>query len=95
MLNPQVFLERHPPFFLKKHFEYVSPDEIAFVRGPLRSMLEASGFDNVSITPVDWLHPATPPALIRLVRGVGTVLEHTPLVREFAGSLSITAQRVS
>jgi SAM-dependent methyltransferase len=93
LLNPQVFLERHPPFFLKKHFEYVSPDEVAFLRGPLRVALESSGFENVSITPFDWLHPATPPALIKMVRGAGAVLERIPLAREFAGSLAIRGRR--
>jgi 2-polyprenyl-3-methyl-5-hydroxy-6-metoxy-1,4-benzoquinol methylase len=92
MLNPQVFIERHP-LFLKKWFEYVSPDETAFVRWSLTGTLAARGFGGIAITPFDWLHPATPAALIPTVSGVGRLLEWLPGSREFAGSLYIRAER--
>lgn len=92
MLNPQVFLERHPPVFLKKYYAYTSPDETAFVRRGLRRLLEGAGFTDVTITPFDWLHPATPPAFISFVRLAGQVAERLPGVREFAGSLYIRAR---
>jgi 2-polyprenyl-3-methyl-5-hydroxy-6-metoxy-1,4-benzoquinol methylase len=89
MLNPQVFAERT----FRGLFPQVSPDETAFVRTTLRKQLEQAGFCDVSIVPFDWLHPATPPALIPLVSRLGRVVEAVWPVREFAGSLSITAAR--
>ena len=92
MLNPQVFAERKFRF-LGRLFWYVSPDETAFVRWKLRSQLLATGFDQIEITPFDWMHPATPKAVIPAVKGVGSLFEMLPLVREFAGSLHIRARR--
>jgi len=92
MLNPQVFIERHP-LFLKKWFEYVSPDETAFVRWGLKRTLAKRGFAAIATTPFDWLHPTTPPSLIPAVGTVGRLLERLPGAREFAGSLYIRAER--
>jgi len=89
LLNPQVFLERR----FRRFFPYVSPDEIAFVKAKLRAELERAGFTDVSIEPFDWLHPAVPRPLIPLVSGIGGVLERLPGVREFAGSLVLSAGR--
>ncbi len=91
MLNPQVFCERH----FRRFFPQVSPDETAFVRRRLTRDLERVGFSSIDIQPFDWLHPATPPALIRGVSFVGRVLEALWPVREFAGSLRIRARRPS
>jgi SAM-dependent methyltransferase len=91
LLNPQVYLERR--FHYLPRFWYVSPDETAFVRRRLAAQLAQTGFSQVSITPFDWLHPATPPGLIDLVGRLGSLLERVPLVREFAGSLYIRAER--
>jgi 2-polyprenyl-3-methyl-5-hydroxy-6-metoxy-1,4-benzoquinol methylase len=88
MLNPQVFLERR----FRRWFPYVSPEETAFVRASLRRWLAQAGFDEISIVPFDWLHPATPPAAIPLVERAGRALERVPGVREFAGSLLISAR---
>lgn len=92
MLNPQVFAERKFRF-MRKIFWYVSADETAFVRWSLAGELSRAGFDQVRITPFDWLHPAVPPRLISLVSGAGRVLESLPVAREFAGSLCIRARR--
>jgi SAM-dependent methyltransferase len=92
MLNPQVFIERHP-LFLKSWFEYVSPDETAFVRWSFERTLIEAGFADVEITPFDWLHPATPPRLIPAISAAGRMLERLPLLREFAGSVYIRARR--
>jgi 2-polyprenyl-3-methyl-5-hydroxy-6-metoxy-1,4-benzoquinol methylase len=91
-LNPQVFLERKLRF-IKPLFWHVSPDETAFVRWWLGALLAKAGFEDIRITPFDWLHPSTPPGLIRAVLAVGSGLERTPLLREFSGSLHITAGR--
>ena len=89
MLNPQVFLERR--FHLLPMFSYTSPDETAFVRWRLARKLREAGFDQITIRPFDWLHPGTPRPLIGLVKTIGRVIESTPAVREFAGSLYIKA----
>jgi SAM-dependent methyltransferase len=90
MLNPQVYLERR--FHYLPMFSYTSPDETAFVRWKLDSQLRNIGFSDISITPFDWLHPATPKPLIGLIRSIGKVIEHVPLTREFSGSLYISAR---
>jgi 2-polyprenyl-3-methyl-5-hydroxy-6-metoxy-1,4-benzoquinol methylase len=92
MLNPQVFLERHPPFFMKDYYAYISPDETAFVRFSFKRLLEQAGFEQVVITPFDWLHPATPAALIPVVRAAEPLVERIPGLREFSGSMHIQAR---
>lgn len=91
MLNPQIFVQKNIPFI--KKFLGDSPDETAFVRWSLKNLLETIGFVDVRITPVDWLHPHTPKSLIPSVAWMGRLLEKTPLVREFSGSLLIQARR--
>jgi len=89
MLNPQIFIERH----FRQFFPQVSPDETAFVRWRFAAQLRSAGFVNVAITPFDWLHPATPSALIPVVNGCGRCIEHIPLLREISGSLHICAEK--
>ena len=89
MRNPQIYCERH----FRQFFPQVSPDETAFVSGEVRRDLEAVGFRDVTVVPFDWLHPGTPKSLIPVVRRIGAVLEHTWGIREFSGSLWITAVR--
>jgi SAM-dependent methyltransferase len=92
MLNPQVYLERK--FHYLPMFSYTSPDETAFVHWKFARLLKEQGFGDISIMPFDWLHPAVPRPLIGSVRGVGRLLEHLPVVREFSGSLYIRARSV-
>jgi SAM-dependent methyltransferase len=92
MFNPQVFIERKFTF-LRPWLWYVSADETAFVRWQLRTLLVETGFENVEITPFDWLHPFTPEPLIGPVRRLGYQLEKIPILREFAGSIYIRACR--
>ena len=86
MLNPQVFAERT---ILRRYLAYVSPDETAFVRWSLRGLLRQMGFDDINVSPFDWLHPSTPESIVGLASSVGRLLERTPCVKEFAGSLII------
>jgi 2-polyprenyl-3-methyl-5-hydroxy-6-metoxy-1,4-benzoquinol methylase len=90
MLNPQIFLERR--FRGLKIFAYTSSDETAFVRWSLARKLQTAGFEAISITPFDWLHPATPKSLIGLVQMAGKLAEGIPAVREFSGSVCINAR---
>jgi len=92
MLNPQVFLERKLAF-IRPLFWYVSPDETAFMRWSMRTLLLKAGFENVTIVPFDWLHPHTPPPLMGVVNGMGRWFERVPGLREFSGSLRILGRR--
>lgn len=89
MLNPQVFIERR----FRRFFPGVSPDETAFFRRALQKLLRETGFDEISVKPFDWLHPAVPETLIGVVSGIGRALEAIPGVREFSGSLWINARK--
>lgn len=91
MLNPQVALERNvrPIGRLLDNSE----DETAFFRWRLRRTLEQAGFVNVEIRPFDFLHPLSPRFAIPLVQRMGWLLEKSPLLCEFAGSLCIVAHK--
>jgi 2-polyprenyl-3-methyl-5-hydroxy-6-metoxy-1,4-benzoquinol methylase len=91
MLNPQVWAERHIESVRRRNG--ASPDETAIVRWRLARDLRAIGFTDVHIRNTDWLHPATPPALIPAVASLGLLLEKVPLIREFSGSVLIQARK--
>ncbi|OQW88258.1 MAG: hypothetical protein BWK78_08415 [Thiotrichaceae bacterium IS1] len=86
MLNPQVFIM----FKFRRFFPEISPDENAFWRWSLKKSLLATGFEQVEITPFDWLHPSTP---IPSIQTMGHWIERTPVLRECAGSLCIRGRR--
>lgn len=85
MLNPQIAIQKNVP--IVKRWAGDSPDETAFIRWPLKRMMEEAGFVDAEVVPFDWLHPATPRPLIGLVNGIGLLIESLPLLREFAGSV--------
>jgi len=91
MLNPQIALQKNIPWL--KHRLGDSPDETAFIRWRFTKVLLAAGFEDVVITPFDWLHPATPVAMIPFVSRIGMILELVPGLREFSGSLLIRGKR--
>ena len=72
-----------------------SPDETAFMRWPIKSLLIQAGFEKIQTTPFDWLHPNTPMPFIKLVDSMSRIMERIHILREFAGSLLITARRPS
>ncbi len=90
-LNPQIMLERSHPFF-RKMFNN-SPDEIAFYRWHLSRQIKKAGFTNIKIHPFDFMHPLIPSSLIRYLLPVSEFIENTPILKEFAGSLIITAEK--
>lgn len=93
MLNPQIFFERKLKRIFPNVIKNTTPNEIAFLRGKLAQSLKEVGFSEITITPFDWLHPATPKPLISLASKLGCILELIPGAREFAGSLLITATK--
>jgi len=91
MLNPQVMAQKNVPWIKERLGD--SPDETAFFRWQMRSLLTEAGFSEIEITPLDWLHPLTHPNMMSFVEKVGALLEKLPLVNEIAGSLYIRARR--
>ncbi len=91
MLNPQIMIQKNIPWIKKKMGD--SPDETAFFRWQMFSYLKSAGFCDIQITPFDWLHPLIPPSLISTISAIGSVLEKIPVVKEFAGSLLISARK--
>ena len=91
MLNPQIFLER--VFHFLPVFWYVSADETAFIRWKFSKLLMNVGFENIEITPFDWLHPFTPQHLIPAVDNFGRLLEKIPVIGEISGCLYIKCRR--
>lgn len=91
MLNPQIMVQKNIPWLKERLGD--SPDETAFFAPRLRRRLLVHGFADVEIIPFDWLHPLTPRAIIMPVLTFGTFLERLPIIKNFAGSLLITARR--
>jgi len=91
ILNPQVFLMFH--LGLTKKYFGVSPDEMAFSRFRARAVLTRLGYEDVSVRPLDFLHPSVPAAGVEVVSRVGERLEKVPLLREVTGSLLILARK--
>jgi SAM-dependent methyltransferase len=89
MLNPQIAIQKNVPWVKQKLGD--SPDETAFLRWPLRRLLEQSGYRDVRIVPFDFLHPKTPVPIVDRLDAVGRFLESVPVISEFAGSLYIRA----
>lgn len=89
MLNPQVWFCLH----FRKYFPQFSPDETAFVRWHLARQLAEVGFVNIRIKPFDFLHPSVPEKMIPVVKTLEWFCEHTAVIKEIAGSVSIIAQK--
>ncbi len=92
MVNPQIALQKNIPSLKRRLGD--SPDEIAFFRWSLRKLLQNAGFTRIEIKPFDFLHPATPVALIPFISSVGEIFENMPLLKEIAGSLYISATKL-
>ena len=93
MLNPQIMVQKNIPWIKKKMGD--SPDETAFFRWQISTYLQKTGFIDIQVTPFDWLHPLIPPSLITTISSIGSVFEKIPVVKEFAGSLLISARKGS
>lgn len=91
MVNPQIFLQKNIPWLKKIVGD--SPDETAFVRGPLAYLMADVGFTDINIDNFDFLHPATPKFAVDFLEHVGKKLEKIPLVKEISGSLFIMAKK--
>ena len=91
MLNPQIALQKNIPWLKRKLGD--SPDETAFFRWQLISLLKKHKFSRIEVIPFDFLHPSIAPSMIPIVSGIGNVCEKLPLMKEIAGSLYIKAYK--
>jgi len=91
MANPQILIQKNIPWIKARMGD--SPDETAFFRWQMMSLLKSAKFHSCVVLPYDFLHPATPSQWIPKVSKWGLMLEHTFLLREFAGSLIIGATK--
>jgi SAM-dependent methyltransferase len=92
MLNPVVFLEIKIKWLRERLF--VSENESAFLRWNLKRILNKNGFSNIRIIPFDMLHPQLPERMMNAFVKVSGVIEKTPILNEFLGSLQIRANKV-
>ncbi len=90
LANPQVWAERS--IGLVKKLRHVTPHETAFLAGDLRAQFEAAGLEVELCRPFEFLHPATPRALIGAVGALERLAERTPL-RAIAGSIAVAGRR--
>jgi ubiquinone/menaquinone biosynthesis C-methylase UbiE len=89
MLNPQIALQKNIPALKRRLGD--SPDETAFFAWEMRRVLDQVGFEQVAVTPFDFLHPLTPASWVEFVDRLGRTLERVPGLRAIAGSLMICA----
>lgn len=90
-LNPLVYAQLKIKFV--RHVMHISDDETAFNRWKLAQTLRETGFNNVTITPFDMLHPQTPTNLANTLVIISDVAEKIPIIREILGSLKILATK--
>jgi 2-polyprenyl-3-methyl-5-hydroxy-6-metoxy-1,4-benzoquinol methylase len=91
MLNPQVAVQQNSRVL--KRLVGGTPHETAFTRWGMTAALRRHGFADTRIVPFDFLHPLIPRRAIPALARLGAAAERTPLLREIAGSLLITATR--
>lgn len=91
MMNPQIAIQKNIPFIKKMLGD--SPDERAFFRWQIVSLLRQMNFREIVVFPYDFLHPLIPQPMIPAVLSAGKILEKIPLIKEIAGSLVIAARK--
>jgi len=89
--NPQVFVKICIPAVGR--WAGNAACQVGLRRYPLMRLASHQDFTNVDIIPYDILHPATPRFLIRFLRSITFVFEHTPIVKELCGNLYIWAKK--
>lgn len=91
MLNPQIAIEKNIKFIGSALQN--SPDETAFFRWQIYSILKRNGFNYIKVKPFDFLHPGIPDPWIIFFQKFSHFLGQIPLIKEIGGSLQIYAQR--
>jgi len=91
MVNPQIFLQKNIPYL--KRLLGDSPDETAYTRWQVNSVLVENGFRNNKIFLFDFMHPLIKPLLIPLIDRAGRNMEKIPVLREIAGSIFFAGEK--
>ena len=91
MLNPQIAVEKNIKFIGRALQN--SPDETAFFRWQIYSILKRNAFHYIRVKPFDFLHPSIPDNWIMFFHKLSHFLGRIPLIKEIGGSLQIFAQR--
>lgn len=89
MLNPQIAIEKNIHFIGKMLQN--TKNETAFFRWGLKKTLKEVGFGSITVAPFDFLHPIIPFKLVNFFDKIGGMIETIPILKEFSGSLLITA----
>jgi SAM-dependent methyltransferase len=90
MANPQVWAMKNVD--LVGRLLHETPHETAFRTRELRGLFESAGLEVEVCEPFEFLHPATPRALIPAVRRLESLLERTP-ARSIAGSIRVAGRK--
>lgn len=91
LVNPYTFLTVKSKWMRRLH--YNTNTETALITYIVRSQLRKIGFRNIAVRNFDFLYPLTPEFLVKPVTALSRVLEHVPLVKEFTGSIVISATK--
>ncbi len=89
MLNPQIAIEKN--IHVVGKMLQNTENETAFFRWGLKKALKEAGFEDINVDPFDFLHPLIPSMFVNFFDKMGEVMETIPIVKEFSGSLLITA----
>jgi SAM-dependent methyltransferase len=89
--NPQVFVKTIVPPI--GHLAGNARCQVGMRKYDLMREASHQGFTHVQVIPYDIIHGLTPRFLINWLRAIAFVLEHTPFVREFCGTLYIWAKK--
>jgi SAM-dependent methyltransferase len=89
--NPQVFVKTVVPAV--RHWAGDARCQCGLRRYRLMQVISQQGFTEVQIIPYDILHPRAPASILRGLQSLAFLLEHTPVVKEFCGTLYIWARK--
>ena len=89
--NPQVFLKTTiPPL---GRLAGNATCQVGMRKYELLKNASHEGFTHIQVVPYDLIHPLTPRFLIRWLQAIAFILEQTPFIREFCGTLYIWAKK--
>lgn len=89
--NPQVFLKSIIPTLAR--WAGNARCQVGMRKFQLMHVASHQGFTHVQVIPYDIVHGRTPRFLINSIQDVAFILEHTPLLREFCGTLYMWARK--
>lgn len=91
LFNPLTFIPANIGW-LRRRLEY-SPGEMPLLRKDVEKILKDIGFRKIVVRNYDFLFPWIPKFIIPVVEKLGRILEKTPVLKEFSGSLLIFASK--